>query len=206
MLFWTDKAEKNGPKIEAKLRKELGVAAPLAFEVEIEGSYKPGSVGQALGDVATALFGGRCRPLYTFRFQVQQPRAAEIRVSVIKEGNAVVLGALLYSTVLAKAVTAPVSLEPEKVFSKSRFTGDATLAGKLNANQQLIARINKFVRTSYSVGNATVRAERFLKIDPFGGGALLAINTLPRSTWLGLGASFDARAFFDIAGLVEASL
>jgi len=206
MLFYSIKPEKNGAKVEAKLRKEFGAPAPLAYDTEEEGKYRANSVGQALGDISTSLFGGRTRPLYTFRFDVPQPRKCEVRVHIIKVGNAVALGSLLYSTVLQKPVSEGVSLEDAKTFSKSRFVGSPALAERLNADANLIKRINKFVRTSYQVGNERIRADRFLQISPFEGGSLLAINTLPRSKWMGLSSSFDALEFVALADAIEAAL
>ena len=206
MLFWTDNPEKNGPKVEKKLRKELGATEPIPFEVEIEGQYKPGSIGQVLGDMKAQLFGGRCRPLYTFRFTIGSPRPAEVRVSVIKEGGAIVLGSLTYSAPIAKPVPAPLQLEDAKVFSKSKFIGEPQTAEKLNGNKDLIKAINKFVRTEYSVGDAKVYANRYLQVVPFEQASLLTINTLPRATWMGLGASFDVQPFFGIVSSIENTL
>ncbi|HEY6330794.1 MAG TPA: hypothetical protein VI756_15790 [Blastocatellia bacterium] len=206
MLFYSIKPEKNGPKVEAKLRKEFGAPSPLPFDTEEEGKYRPNSVGQALGDIGTQIFGGRTRPLYTFRFDVAQPRTCEVRVHVIKVGNAVALGSLLYSTVLAKPLSEPVTLEDAKVFSKSRFIGAPAIADRLNGDAGLIGRLNKFVRTSYQVGNERIRAERFLQITPFEGKALLAINTLPKTKWFGLTSSFDAAEFVGLANTIEAAL
>lgn len=206
MLFYSDKPEKNGPKVETKLRKEFGASQPLFYETEIEGQYKPNSVGQALGDMGAALFSGRARPLYTFRFDVNQPRTCEVRVHVIKAGGAVALGSLLYTTTLRKPVAGPVNLEDAKAFSKSRFIGEPGLSARLNANADLIKRINKFVRTSYQVGNEKVSTARFLQISPFDGGSLLAINTLPRSKWMGLSSTFDAAEFLGIAAAIEGSI
>jgi hypothetical protein len=206
MLFYSIKPEKNGAKVEAKLRKEFGASSPLPFETEEEGKYRPNSVGQVLGDVATSVFGGRTRPLYTFRFEVAQPRNCEVRVHIIKVGNAVALGSLLYSTVLQKSMDEPVTLEDAKVFSKSRFIGSPAIADRLNGNASLISRLNKVVRTSYQVGNERIRADRFLRITPFEGKALLAINTLPRSKWFGLSSTFDAAEFIALSNSIEEAL
>jgi hypothetical protein len=206
MLFYSLKPEKNGARVEAKLRKEFGASSPLPFETEEEGKYRPNSVGQALGDIATQVFGGRTRPLYAFRFEVARPRNCEVRVHVIKVGNAVALGSLLYSAVLQKTVYEPVTLEDAKVFAKSRFIGAPAIADRLNGDASLINRLNKFVRTSYQVGTERIRAERFLQITPFEGKALLAINTLPKTKWFGLSSSFDAAEFVALSNSIEAAL
>jgi hypothetical protein len=109
----------------------------------------------------------------------------------------------LFSIKLSKRVPAAVTVEDAKVFSKSRFTGGNGLAEKLNGDADLIKKVNAFVRTKYQVNNDTIRTERFLKIEPTTDGSVLAINTLPRSKWLGLTSTFDAVAFLEIAQAVE---
>lgn len=202
MWFTSEKPEKIGPKIAAKIGKELGIAAP-PYEALVEGKYKPGSLGQALGDLSTALFGGGTRPIASVRLDVPQPRPFELTAHVIKGGSQIVLGSLLFSIKLSKRVPAAVTVEDAKVFSKSRFTGGNGLAEKLNGDADLIKKVNAFVRTKYQVNNDTIRTERFLKIEPTTDGSVLAINTLPRSKWLGLTSTFDAVAFLEIAQAVE---
>ncbi len=98
------------------------------------------------------------------------------------------------------------SLEPEKTFSKSKFTGDGATAEKLNASAPLIKQVNGFVRTEYQAGNEKVQTERFLKLEPFEGGSLLSVNTLPKSKWLGLTSILDATAFLEVASAIEGAL
>lgn len=212
MLFFTDKPEKIAPKIEAKLRKEFGANEPLFYETESEGHFRPNSIGQALGDVTNDLlsgtfFGGKTRTLYNFRFDVKQPRELETRVYIVKAADRVALGSLLYSAILNRKIDAPLELEDEKIlFGKSKFKGDSEAARKLNANTDLIKRINRFVRTEYKTANEVIKAKRYLKIAPYENGSLLTISTLPRATWFGWMSSFDAPAFLEIANAVEAAL
>ena len=206
MMFATSNPQKMADKIIGKLSKELGLASPPQSEVETEGQFRPNSIGQALGDLGASLFGGRARPLHTVRVDVSQPRPFELRAHVIKAGSATALGSLLYSIKLSKSVTSTVTLEPEKTFSKSKFTGDGAVAEKLNASAPLIKQVNGFVRTEYQVGDEKVKTERFLKLEPFEGGSLLTINTLPKSKWLGLSSNLDAKAFLDVASAIEGAL
>jgi hypothetical protein len=202
MWFTSEKAEKIGPKVAAKIGKELSIPAP-PYETVAEGNYKPGSLGQALGDLSTALFGGSTRPIVSVRLDIPQPRPFELTAHVIKAGSQIVLGSLLYSIKLARTVPGAIMLEDAKVFSKSKFTGGNGTADKLNGDADLIKKVNAFVRTKYQVNNDTIRTERFLKIEPMPDGSVLAINTLPRSKWLGLASTFDALAFLEIALAVE---
>ena len=214
MLFFSDKLEKNAPRIEEKLRKELRLPTPLPFEVEVEGSFRPGSVGQLLGDLgqdlSLALVGvGGMRTLYTLRFDVAVPRPVEIRVPVLTGGNRIVLGGLLYTTTLGCSVSGQMSLEPPEdagLFGGCKFTGDPTLAAKFNANKPVLKLVNKFVRDSYMVGETEIEVSRFFKLSPAGQRSVLSIQTVPRSTWFGMGSSFDAAEFIQIASLIESTL
>jgi hypothetical protein len=211
MLFWTDKPESNGPKVEAKVRKELGAAAPIPYQVQVQGQYRPQSAGQfaseLAGDAIFELFGvGGIRPLYTFDFRVDSPRPIMLQVPVVKAGNAIVLGSLLYSTPLSKPVGGEVVLEDEKIFGNAKFVGDEATIGKLNANKDLVKRVNKFARTEYQVGNEIIRAKRLVKITPHAPQSVLTINTQPRSTWFGLGSSFDVQPFLELVQVLESTL
>ncbi|WP_394822348.1 hypothetical protein [Pendulispora albinea] len=212
MLFWSDKAESNGPKVEAKVRKEFGVQAPIPYQVEIHGQFRPQSLGQFAGDIAGdaifEIFGaGGVKPLYTFDFRVQTSRPCNLKVPVIKAGNAIVLGSLVYATPLAKPIFGEIVLEDEKVFGNSKFVGDPAASEKLNANKDLVKRVNKFARAEYKMSNQTIKAKRIVRISshasPQGPMSVLTITTQPRATWFGMGSSFDAQEFLAIAGTVE---
>jgi hypothetical protein len=205
MWFTSEKPEKVGPKIASKIGKELAISAP-PYEAVTEGKFMPGSLGQVLGDLSTSLFGGGTRPLVSVRLDVPQPRPFELTAHVIKCGSQIVLGSLLYSIKLNKSVPGPVTLEDAKVFSKSKFTGGDGVSEKLNGDSDLIKKVNAFVRTQYRVNNDIIKTQRFLKIEPTAGGSVLAINTLPRSKWMGLSSTFDSVAFLEIAQGVEKSL
>jgi hypothetical protein len=205
MMFYSDKAEKVGPKVAGKVGKELGIAPP-PFEAVTEGRFRAGSLGGMLGDLGTSLIGGT-RPLVTVNLAVPAPKPFELTVHVIKAGKVVALGSLLYSIRLAKSVPGSVTLQDAKLFGKSKVTGGNGVADKLNANSDLVKQVNRFVRTHYKVGDETIRGTRFLKIDPIPeGGSVLAINTLPRAKWFGLTSTFDAPAFLAIAQQIEGLL
>jgi hypothetical protein len=56
------------------------------------------------------------------------------------------------------------------------------------------------------MGSIKVKAPRIFAIAPHEGGSLLAINTLPRMTSLGMGAEVDARESVEITAAIEAAL
>ncbi len=212
MLFYSNKLEKNAPRIESKLRKELKQTAPLAYEAEVQGSVRPTSIGRFLadlaGDAALELLGtSGLRPVYTLRFAVPD-NGGEVRVNVLTDGKQVMLGGLLYSKVLAKPVRGPVRLQDqnEKMFFRCKFDGEPTAVAKLNADKPLIKRVNKFVRDRYKLGETTIMSQRFFSLAPFESSSLLTISTMPRSKWWGMASSFDASEFQLIAAAVEAVL
>jgi hypothetical protein len=71
MLFATSDPRKMADKIVGKLSKELTLGAAPPYEIDTDGQARPNSIGQALGDLSTALFGGRTRPLHTVRGDVR---------------------------------------------------------------------------------------------------------------------------------------
>lgn len=209
MIFFSDKAEKNGPRVEARLRKELGATSPLPFTTELQGeAFRPSSFGAALRDSLTEAAAGRptVRPMYTLRFDLTQPRACEIRVVVENHGGTSLVGAVHYATRLAAHVAGSAAVEGEKVFGKSTFTGDAAACARLNSDKALIKQIHRFLRGSYQAGKITIERPRLLKILPDAQGALLVATSLPRLRWFGLAASFDAAAFPVIAAAAERAL
>jgi hypothetical protein len=212
MIFFSDKVEKNGPKLEAKLRKELRQTQPLQYQTEVHGTRNPSSIGRFLGDLvgdlSLELLGSAgLRPVYTLRFEVPNT-STEVRVNVVTDGKMVMLGAILYSAVLKKPVAGAVRLqeESEKAFFNCKFDGEPQTAAKLNASKPLIKRVNGFVRDSYMLGQTQITAKRFFRLESFEQGSLLNISTVPRSKWFGLASTFDAPEFFQIAQTIESLL
>ena len=212
MLFFSDKLEKNAPKVEAKLRKELKQTKPLAYEAEVQGAVRPTSIGRFLGDLAgdmslELLGSSGLRPVYTLRFEIPSTKG-EVRVSLVTDGKMVMLGGILYSTLLSRPVASSVRLQDqdEKAFFHCKFEGDPAAIATLNANKPLVRRVNRFVRDSYMLGQTSIVSKRFFRLEPFESKSLLTINTLPRSKWFGLASTFDALEFFEIARSIEALL
>ena len=70
----------------------------------------------------------------------------------------------------------------------------------------LIKRANDLARVESQSGGLTLKIKRCCRIVPHEGGSLLVVGTLPRPIKMGFGAAIDAKDFFDIAALAEASL
>jgi len=205
LLYANQQAEKIGPQIEEKVRKETGSTSPVAYMIE-SGEAGSTTVGSVLGDIARGLFGGKTNTLFTLVFDIATPRAAQLRATVIRQGVGAYVGSLLYSTTLSKTVKSEVSLEPPKTFGSPKFIGDADAITKLNAKGDIAKRVGKFARTKTEMGSITVEMARLFKIVPQDSGSLLIVNTLPRMTAMGMDAAIDAKEFFEIAAMIEAAL
>ncbi len=204
LAYNSQQPDKVGPQVEEKLRKEVGASAPIGYKVEDQGGTT--SVGSVLSDMARGLFGGKSELLFTLVFDLTQPRRAELRAAVARQGVGCHVGGLLYSIQLAKSVKSEVTLEPPKSFGTAKFMGDAEAIGKLNAKGDLLKRVAKFARTETELGGLKIKIDRLVKIVPQESGTLLAISTLGRPTSMGFDASLDAKEFFDIAAQIEALL
>ena len=202
LAFGNQKPDKICPAVEEKLRKELGAAAPLPYQVEDQSSQTT-SVGTVFKDMTHALFSGKTQELFRINFDLSAPRKAQLQAYVMRQGVGAHVGLLLYSTTLAKAAAGEATLENPKMFGTSKFTGDASVTGKLNANGDLLKQLGKFARTQAEIGGMTVTIPRLAKVTPQDGAALLVIGTLPRMTSMGMDASLDAKDFFDLANLIE---
>lgn len=194
-----------GPKVEEKVREEIGASGPLTYQVEM-GEKTEVTVGRFFKDIGRSLLGGRAETLFCLHFILPQPRPAELDVLVDRQGIGSHVGPILYSAKLSKPVAAEVALEPPKTFGKSKFAGDPAASEKLNAKSDLIKRANDFARTESQCGGLTVKIERFCKLVPCENGSALIVRTLSRPIKMGFGATLDAKDFFDIASMVEAAL
>ena len=208
MIFFSDKADKNGARVAARLGKELGGAA-TAYRTEVQGEeVRPRTLGSALRESIGELGEGpTIRPMYTFHFELSAPRPFTLGVTVINVGGITVVGALRYAARLRGRLGGAVFLEEEKALHRSRFTGDTAGAERLNAAPGLVKRTNRFLRGELALREGEkVTLERELVLAPDGDGVRIAAATLPRKTWFGLGARLDAADFVAIAGLAEATL
>ena len=204
LAYNSQDAASVGPKVEEKVREELGASAPLSYQVET-GEAATATIGSVLGDIGGALMGGAENVLFRLNFDLPQPRPAHLHVNVNRQGIGSYVGMLVYSAQLSKPVGGEVTLEEPKLFGKSKFTGDAASA-KLNANGDLIKRANTFARTESQSGGLTLKIKRSFRLLPQEGGSMLIIGTLPRPLKMGFSATVDAKDFFDIAEMIEKAL
>lgn len=205
LAYTSQDAAYIGAQVEEKVREEVGASAPLTYQVET-GEAGTATVGSFLSDIGNALVGGKDEALFRLHFDLTQRRPANLQVSINRQGVGSHAGLLMYSTSISKPIAGEVALEDPKFFGKSKFTGDATAAAKLNGNGDLIKRANDFARVESQSGGLTLKIKRCCRVVPSEGGAMLVIGTLPRPTKMGFGAAIDAKDFFDIADMVEASL
>ena len=205
LAYTSQDANYVGAKVEEKVREEVGATAPLTYQVET-GEAGTATVGSFLSDIGNALVGGADKTLFRLNFDLMQPRPANLQISINRQGVGSHAGLLMYSTKISKPIAGEVALEDPKFFGKSKFVGDATAAAKLNGNGDLIKRANDFARVESQSGGLTLKIKRCCKVVPHEGGSMLVITTLPRPIKMGFGAIIDAKDFFDIADMVEASL
>ena len=205
LAYTSQDANYVGAKVEEKVREEVGATAPLTYQVET-GEAGTATVGSFLSDIGNALVGGADKTLFRLNFDLTQPRPANLQISINRQGVGSHAGLLMYSTKISKPIAGEVALEDPKFFGKSKFVGDATAAAKLNGNGDLIKRANDFARVESQSGGLTLKIKRCCKVVPHEGGSMLVITTLPRPIKMGFGATIDAKDFFDIADMVEASL
>lgn len=205
LAFMSQDPATVAPKVEEKVREEVGGSAPVAYQTEM-GEAATATVGSVLGDIGSALIGSDEKALFRLHFDLTQPRTAQLQVSVNRQGMGSYAGLLLYSAQLSKPVGSEVALEDPKFFGKSKFTGDAAVSGKLNNHGDLIKRANDLARVESQSGGMTLKIKRCCKLIPNENGAMLVIATLPRPIKMGFGASIDAKEFFEVANLIEANM
>lgn len=205
LAYTSHKIEVIGPKVEEKLREELGAPAPLPYQVE-DGNAGEMTAGKFFSDIAGGILGGKSDVLFNLHFDLTQPRPVHLQVSMNRQGVGSHAGLLLYSTWLSKPVGSEVWLDDPKMFGKSKFKGDPMASERLNANGDLIKRANDFARVESQSGGMKLTIKRYCKIIPQEQGTMLVVGTLPRPIKMGFSASFDAADFFAIAAMIEASL
>jgi hypothetical protein len=207
--YMSQKVETVAPKIERRLRKEIGSDAPLSYTIE-SGEAHAASVGTLLGDVGAALAHKERGAPFLFRldFQLPPPRPTGLRVSVARQGFGCYVASLLYSTHLRKSVAGEVSFEEssDDWRSKPRFVGDAETAERLNADRNLIKHVNLLTFPWTQLGSLKISIRRFCTITPADGGALLTAAALPRAYWLGFRLTGNAKEFLEVASMIEAVL
>jgi hypothetical protein len=194
-----------GPKVEEKVREEVGAAAPVPYQVEA-GEASTVTVGSFLKDIGGALVGGKDEALFRLHFELPHQRPTKLQVNVNRQGVGSHVGLLLYSARLSKPVFGEVALEEPKFFGKSKFAGDAAVCGKLNASGDIIKRANNLARVESQSGGLTLKIKRCCRIVPEDGGSVLVVGTLPRPTKMGMSAAIDAKDFFELADMIEAAL
>lgn len=196
-----------GAKVEELVRSELGLNASVPFEIIGAEDGKGFTAGSLLADTATHLFGGKATMLMSVGFSLTQPRVIALQVRLDRVGVGAHLGTLLYSTRITKPVLGEVTLEEPKTFGSSKFVSpqDPGAADRLNANKDLLKRVNKFARTEFPGFN--VKGPRLFEIKPAGEtGSDLVAATFPRSYAMGFKVSLDVKEFADLAGMIEAAL
>ena len=205
LAYSSQKPENVAPKVEEIVRKDMGVNEALPYTVEEIGAPKDGALNAIFKDSASFLFGGKETKLFNFTFDFQQPRNVQLNIQINRQGIGCHAGSLVFSTFINKPIKGTITMEGPKTFGTSKFTGDTDAIAKLNSNKDLLKLADKFARTKSDIGGG-IKMDRYFRMEPYNNGATLVIITLPRATSMGISATTDAKDFFTIAGLVEATL
>ena len=201
LAYSTQDPAKVAAKLDEKLRGELGLGAPIPYAVE-QAAGTGVSVGSMAAGLGRALFGGTPDLMYTLIFQIPGPRPTELRARVNRQGVGCHVGGLLYATRLAKPIAGEVVLDEKKAM----FGGEPSLAGKLNANKDLVKRADKLARSKANVGGVELTVTRLCQLAPDPAGTLFVVGTLGRGHAMGFKMSMDAQEFLEVAAMVEAAI
>ena len=201
LAYTTQDKAKVAAKLDEKLRDELGLAAPIPYTVE-EGAGTGVSLGSMAAGLGRMLFGGTPDLMYTLVFEIPTPRPVTLRAQVNRQGVGCHVGALLYMTRLAKPFGGEVALDEKK----AAFVGEPGLVGALNANKDLVKRLDKLARTKANVGGLDLTVPRLCVISADPAGTRFLVGTLGRSHAMGFKISMDAKEFLDVAAMVEATI
>jgi len=205
LAYTSQDAATVGPKVEEKVREDVGATAPIPYEVQ-SGDVGTVTVGSVAEDIGKYFLGGRANSLFTLHFSIPEPRVAQLVANVVRYGRGSFVGLLVYIAVLSKPIAAEVILENPKMFGKPKFGGDPAVSAKLNANGPLVKLAGELARTEGLVASGQMKIDRYCHIVPNDAGAVLVLNTLPRMLKMGMSATTDAGQFLQLAGMIEAAL
>ncbi|AUY52844.1 hypothetical protein [Streptomyces sp. CB01881] len=210
--LWTGR-EAHPDRVTADLTgvlgRELGLARP-----PVAVTLPPDSTGVPAGSLLPPRerFSGMPAPTLCYVYvDARAPRPFELRASLMA-GRALVrrslgLGQLFYAVPLTRSVPARTALSAPRRFGPSSFEGDAGVAGRLNADRELVADANAL--TPLEAGpdaSHTWSVERLLAVEPLPGeqGSVLLLRTLHRAA--AHGWSLRADAVLNLAARIEAVL
>lgn len=205
LAYNSQDASTVGPKVEEKLREDLGAGAPVPYEVDMgdAGTVTAGSFARDLGQY---FLGGKENSLFRLHFTLAQPRSAQLIANVTRYGLGSYVGLLVFAAPLSKPVSGEATLGDPKMFGKAKFDGDPAVSAKLNANGPLLKMAGEMARTEATVASGTIKIKRCCQVAPHEGGAMLIVHTLPRMLKMGLSATTDAKQFLEFAAMMESTL
>ena len=122
--FKNHQSEYVAPRIEEKLRDEIGATLPLSYQLEGNQTAHV-TVGTVIDDAVRMLARSSGNTLFTLYFEVEHPRPFQFQVT--RGGVGSFIGGLLYSAQLTKPTPGEVSLEKPRTFGNSKFTGNNQL-------------------------------------------------------------------------------
>ncbi|TVT23198.1 hypothetical protein FNH05_33145 [Amycolatopsis rhizosphaerae] len=218
--LWTGRhavEEEVSADIARTLGNELGLAAaPAAM------TLSAASTGVPAGSLLPPRerFSGMPAPTHCFVYvDAPTPRPFELRAAIMSGRTAIRralgLGTLLYAVPLSLPAPARVALGRAGGSGPTPFEGDPVVAGRLNADAQLVENANALAATTAGQRKQIISApgvtydrtwavERLLAIEPLPQGPVLLVRTLHRATTRGW--TLRAAAVLDLATRVETAL
>jgi hypothetical protein len=205
MMLKSADARVNGAAIEAQLRKELGATQPIPFHV-FEKPLEAGTENPLI-HMLTWASRGQAPFIHAVVLELQYPGPWAVTVHCVKTSQMYVVGArLAFAATLRGTVTAPIHR------IDNRFGGNDALSAGLNNDGMLQQMIQHQLRPKIQVGGKGVGGfwismPTFCSILPGKNGTVtFALGTMPEVSWTGMGASFHAPEFMQIAGRVQQHL
>ncbi|MBI3509573.1 MAG: hypothetical protein HY064_02845 [Bacteroidetes bacterium] len=204
LTYSKQKSEDVAPRVEEIIRKDLNSSSPLIYSLA-ESGIQAGALESIAKTAANFIFGGNETVLFRMKFDIATPKPITLEVNVNRQGIGSHVGSITFSAFINKMITAEVALEAPKFFGSSKFTGDATVASKLNGNKNLLKAADKFARVQSDIGGG-LKMDRYFRLIPAANGTHIVVITLPRATSMGMSATTDANDFFGIVEMIDAAL
>ncbi len=201
LVYGNQQPDKLAAGVEEIVRKDLGSASPLPYRV-LDVADGKATVGSVLVDIGNVLGSGTVTPLLTVEIALAGSQPATLQAQLIRQGVGAYCGTLTFLFGLSKPVAGEVGFEEHKSFGTAKFTGEPSLAARLNGVKDLAKRADKILRSEADMGSIKVKVPRVLRLSPVSAGSLLVLGTLPRLTSLNTSATTDAREIMEIAAAV----
>jgi hypothetical protein len=202
LSFASKDSSKIAMAVESILRKELNYSSEIPYEVTEIGD-KTTSLHSIFSEMAAALTTGLPNIIFTITFKIVAPFESTIAIAIASQGIGARGDAIQYIAKISKSISGSAELEAPKRFGTPKFEGDLSTISNLNANGNLLKRVNLLSRNTAEVAGMSLSINRLFRISSKDNAAEITAITLPKMLSMGFSASLDAKEFFDIAAIIE---